>query len=224
MEKRVKEGKVGSIAFYLSLITFFSLGSINLVNSLRFAIRQPDKDVWLPCLIAALIGAFLASRLIKGRLSVFIHEMKHALISNLVGNKWKGLVVGSSSGHFEYAYSEKTSRFNAFVSLAPYILPVLTVTGGAVSYVLTLQYPPLLPRMVSLFYGADLVLNLRDISPMQSDITDIRGGYKMGLAYIFAVNLFIFTIFLAWISGGQEGIKYLFLELPRQFHSVVTGG
>ncbi len=179
-------------------------------------------SAWRFFVLGLILGAAFAAKFIYGWFSVFLHEMRHALLSNAVGNKWKDLVVQSKSGHFEYAYTKKTARFNAFVALAPYWLPVFTIVGGGVSLAAAYNLQNLLIVLIAFFYGIDLVLNFRDISPIQTDITQIKGGYGVGLFYIIFVNLFIFSLIAAWVSSGWVGLKFMVLELWNAFYSSIT--
>lgn len=208
-----KEEKAGGIAIYLSFFCFSFLAVSNLINLARLNLAAFHWRQWLLFLIGTTLGAIFAAAFIKGKFSVFLHELRHAVLSNLVGNKWKSLVVGERSGHFEYAYSEKTARYNAFVALAPYWVPLFLIVGGGTSaLVLQDKQSFHLTMLLSFFYGIDATLNLRDISPHQSDFTGIMGGFKFGLAYVIIVNIFIFTTLAAWISERWQGLKFLAVE------------
>ena len=63
--------------------------------------------------------------------------------------------------------------------------------------------------LVGLCYGVDTILNIRDISPIQTDINQIRGGYGIGLLYIFAWNLITAALLAAWVFQGGAGILML---------------
>lgn len=219
--KEEKSEKVGGLAFFLSFFSLAILSALNIFNLFKLFIRAADWTEWRFFLLGIVLGSLFAQRFIKGWVSVFLHELRHAILSNLVGNKWKGLEVKDQSGHFEYAYTAKTARFNAFVALAPYWLPLFTVVGGGASVAVAFKYRVALLIAVAFFYGIDLVLNFRDISPVQSDITEIKGGYGIGLFYIVIVNTFLFTIMAAWVTDGVPGLKFLVLEIWRMFSVVI---
>ena len=217
---KVDESKVGGLAFYLSLISFALLAAANSFNLIKLNLQSFSWQPWALFSGGLISGIFIAKLFIRGKLYVFLHELSHAIISNLVGNKWRALVVKKNTGHFEYAYSKETAKYNAFVALAPYWLPLLSLSLGGVAALLLYINKNyfMLPFVVAVFYGMDLSMNARDVSPVQSDITNIRGGYYIGLGYIVVVNLFIFTLFAAWVSAGFDGLKYLFLELWSLFY------
>lgn len=144
--------------------------------------------------------------LIKGRISVFIHEFKHSLISNFAGNRAKGMKIGSNSGHFTYEFSKDTAHFNAFIALAPYWVPLFTVPAIGLGYAFWRQDHIILVFLAGLGFGADLLLNTRDISPVQTDLTNLRGGYQVGLIYALAMNVTITSLLLAWVVQGPAGL------------------
>jgi hypothetical protein len=68
---------------------------------------------------------------------------------------------------------------------------------------------------------------MRDISPVQTDITLIRGGYSVGLLYISAWNFIIAALLFAWAFQGVEGLLALLEAVSRFFIAVyfaTTGG
>jgi hypothetical protein len=199
---------VGGFAFYLSLVVLFPAGSL----TLALALTTWGLDSAAPTGIfigSALLGAIAAQVLVRNHLSVLLHEFKHSVWSGFVGNKWKGLKVDRNSGHFEYAYSKQTAHHNAFISLAPYILPLFTFVGALLAFALFRHNHWLAVWLVGMAYGADLLLNMRDISPVQTDLSLIRGGYKVALSYIAAWNLALLGLVLAWVFNGVAGLLAL---------------
>jgi len=203
---------VGGFAFYLSLAALLPTG----VLTVLLAVVTWEHSSAIPTGIfvtSALVGAFLAHSCVSGHISVLIHEFKHSVVSNLVGNKRKGMKVNERSGHFEYSYTKRTAHYNAFISLAPYILPLFTFICSLLAFALVRHNHERAAIVVGIGYGCDLLLNARDISPIQTDISLIRGGYKVGLLYIGAWNLVILGLLLAWVFKGTAG----FVMLLEQF-------
>lgn len=207
---------IGGFAFFLSLGLLLPAGLVMLSLALQQA-RGTNLQTALAFFGSLTSGALLAQNLIRGHLSVLLHEFKHSLISNLVGNKYKGMRIDEHSGDFKYAYTKKTAHYNAFISLAPYIVPVFSFVGSLISYTAARGEALLSCVIMGICYGIDLTLNIRDISPVQTDLTDIRGGYNVGLAYILAWNLLIASIVLAWAFQGVTGITHLFGSLGQLF-------
>ncbi len=222
----VKSGeKIGGFAFFLSLSVLLPLGVVLLFLTLSYV---PLDGRGVAIFFGAWVAGIVACQVfIRGHVSVLIHESKHAIVSNLVGNKRKGMKIGEHSGHFVYAYSKRTAHMNALISLAPYILPVFTFVGMLAAAAALRKDHAMAVLLVGICYGVDTALNVRDISPIQTDINEIRGGYGIGLLYIFAWNLTIFGVLLAWVFNGLAGLGILLEQITAAFvhaYLLATGG
>lgn len=207
--------KIGGFAFFLSLSVLLPLGLVLLFLTLS---HVPMDGEALAIFFGAWVAGVVACQVfIRGHVSVLIHESKHAIVSNLVGNKRKGMKIGEHSGHFVYAYSKRTAHMNALISLAPYILPVFTLVGMLAAAAALRKDHAMAVLLVGICYGVDTALNVRDISPIQTDINEIRGGYGVGLLYIFAWNLAIFGVLLAWVFSGLTGLGILLEQITASF-------
>ncbi len=218
-EKDTTGEVVGGFAFFLSLAALLPTGLLFFTLSIA-QLRSADFTLAGIFLASCLFGAMLAQSLIRGHISVLIHEFKHSLISNLVGNKFKEMKINEHSGHVQYSYTKRTAHYNAFIALAPYIVPVFTFVGALIAIACLQENEIATLVIVGLAYGADLLLNARDISPVQTDITLIRGGYSVGLLYIAAWNFIIAAILLAWAFQGLPGLVTLVEAVSRFFISV----
>lgn len=210
--KDKKQTRVGGFAFFSSL---FFLLVLLILNSCLLPNLWDEVALHRTGSFALGIGpgVFFALYFIQGRSSVLIHEFKHSLISGLVGNRARELKVKRDSGHFEYEYTKSTAEYNAFISLAPYIIPLFTIPATLLAAAFWRHSHELMASVIGMGYGLDLVLNFRDISRRQTDLTMIKGGYSVGLLYVFAMNATILTILLAWIFQGILGLKYLVFGL-----------
>jgi len=150
---------------------------------------------------------------LAGKYNVLVHEFKHWLVSGLVGNRFKSLKVGEQSGHFSYSYSRRTAAYNAFIAVAPYCIPLFTFVFLLVSLAGWRHDRNTVALLIGIGYGADIVMNLRDISPRQTDLTYIRGGFWVGLTYVAAANLSFSSLLLAWILQGWNGLKLVLIAL-----------
>lgn len=227
-EKEIKDTSddvVGGFAFFLSLALLFPTGLLLLSLAIR-QIRQAEVGNVIIFLAALVVGAAFAYRFMQGHLSVLIHEWKHELISSLVGNKNKRMEVGRDTGSLQYEYTRKTAHFNAFISLAPYIVPIFTFIGVLITAAVGSRHPSVALMIIGITYGADALMNTRDISPVQTDISLIRGGYSIGLLYIISWNMLTTAIVLAWAFQGFNGVAELFTTVMQLFialYSVMTG-
>ncbi|MFN4896946.1 MAG: hypothetical protein ACK5GN_05470 [Pseudomonadota bacterium] len=216
---------IGGFAFFLSLAFLLPTGCTFLLVALM-QVRHSDLTAITTFIAALSVGIFIAHYGINGHLSVLIHEWKHQVVSSLVGNKNKRMEVNQLSGSLQYEYTKATAHYNAFIALAPYILPVFTLIGAMISFALgaTSTWLPLI--IIGTCYGIDLLMNVRDISPVQTDINLIRGGYSIGVLYIIAWNALTSGITLAWAFNGLDGIAEQFGTIAKIFirlYSVLTG-
>lgn len=212
----VESSVVGGFAFFLSLGALLPTGLL-LTTLTFFRIGSADLEATLTFVIAGIAGAVIAHLGIKGHISVLIHEFKHSLVSNLVGNKYKGMKIEQDSGYFQYAYTKSTAHYNAFISLAPYIVPVFTFLGTLLALTFFRHDHTFAALSVGVGYGVDLVLNIRDISPIQTDLSLIRGGYYVGLLYIIAWNLMIMGSVCAWVFHGFSGHLMMLEDISACF-------
>ena len=221
-EPEAKKELVGGFAFFLSLAALLPTGLMfTTLTFLRLKSANATSTVNFIC--SALAGAAIAQMFIRGHLSVFLHEFKHSLVSNLVGNRHKGMSIGVNSGHYQYSYTKSTAHYNAFISLAPYITPVFTFFGVVIALICFRHDRDIAALVIGLGYGMDILLNMRDISPIQTDISLIKGGYTMGLAYIAAWNLLIAGLVFAWAFHGLEGLWMLLEDISACFiHLYIT--
>ena len=211
-----KQDLVGGFAFFLSLAALLPTGLM--FTTLTFLrLETANSTTTVNFIFATLAGAAIAQMFISGRLSVFIHEFKHSLVSNLVGNRHKGMKIGERSGHYQYAYTKSTAHYNAFISLAPYITPVFTFIAVALALIFLREDREIAAIVVGVGYGMDILLNMRDISPIQTDISLIRGGYHIGLAYIAAWNLLLAGLVFAWAFHGVTGLSMLLEDISSCF-------
>jgi len=212
----VETGPVGGFAFFLSLSVILPVGISSLIVTLRSIDLESVKHLG-PFLGGGLLGAFIAHTMVRGKPAVFLHEFKHSFVAGMVGNKWKKMKVDSSSGHFEYSYAKSKAHFNAFISVAPYCIPVFTFLAALFALALFRHDLGFFLGMLGLGYGMDVILNARDISPIQTDISEIKGGYGVGLTYIIAWNLAFFAFLFAFVLHGLGG----WLLLVRKFVDLV---
>ncbi|MBN8549149.1 MAG: hypothetical protein J0M12_07550 [Deltaproteobacteria bacterium] len=212
LDKNRKPMRVGGMAFFSSLFFLSVLAILNFC--LLTKLWSSEAFVHLQSFALGVVpGLFVAAYFIQGRGSVLIHEFKHSLVSGLVGNRARSMNVKKDSGHFEYEYTKHTAQYNAFISMAPYITPLFTIPAAALAFAFWRQSHDLMCVVVGMGYGIDLLLNMRDISRRQTDITMIRGGYLVGVLYIAAMNAAILSILLAWVFEDTIGLQYLLYGL-----------
>lgn len=200
---------MGIIAFFTSLICLIYFGTINSFILLQL-IDASTIYLILWFIAGLLAGIWLINILVKNEISVLIHELKHSIVANLAGNKFKAFMIRRKHGHFTYTYTKDTAHYNSLIALAPYFLPLFTAPGVIMVYIALQKSLFFALFLLGLFYGADSRLNYRDIGPHQTDFTNLTGGYRIGLVFIVFMNLSILTLILSWVMLQNTGIKHLF--------------
>lgn len=218
-EPKLDTSKAGGVAFFTSLGGAL-IAAPCIVAGLLVRLDVAALERILPFAASVGVGALGAAFLIRGHIAVFIHELKHSIVANLVGNKARGWRIRRDHGHFEYEFTEQTRKFNALIAVAPYWLPVCTIAALAVAYAGWWHAHTIMLRIVGLGWGADLALIARDLGPHQTDFVNLRGGYRVGLTYVIAMNTCVGGLLLAWVSGGPSGVTALFHGLITALHGL----
>lgn len=221
VDKLKKQLRVGGFAFFSSLFFLLVLSIMNFCLLTNLWNEEAQQHL-ISFALGMVPGLFVAGYFIQGHSSVLIHEFKHSLLSGLVGNRARSMNVKKDSGHFEYEYTRLTAEYNAFISLAPYIIPLFTIPAMVFAYAVWGYSHDLMCAVIGMGYGTDLLLNMRDISRRQTDITMIKGGYRVGVLYIFAMNAAILSIILAWVLQGTLGLRYLLYGLWQMVLHIVA--
>jgi hypothetical protein len=157
-DKKNQPIKVGGIAFFSTLAALLILALSNTVGLVLLA-PQADPLRWIYFLAGLAAGWFIVRRLGPGRVGIFLHELKHRVISNLAGNREKSLKVADNSGEFEYEYTKYTARYNALIALAPYWFPLLFVPVFVVCLLTPLRETAPALALCGLAFGIDFKLN-----------------------------------------------------------------
>lgn len=202
---------LGGIPFFVSLFFLLVLSVANILI-LPHTFYEDSLIRWTLFLTGCAAGAIFGYKVIRGHVAVFLHELKHAIVSNLAGNRAKGMLVRNDHGHFEYMYSSQTAHMNPIIALAPYFVPAVTVPLLLIALLFsTVPAVPLV--LVGIGYSIDMALAYKDLGPWQTDLSTIRGGYAVGLLYVIAMNVVILSFLAAWVSGGLEGLVLVPAEL-----------
>ena len=216
-KKKPEEEKVGGIWFYLSLLFILISILIFLPNWVLLVFHDSSFSRWRQFIGAFFFGIGFTVVVIRGGLNTAIHELKHKALSGMIGNRAKKVAIEGGEGSFEYEYTETTAKYNAFISLAPYFLPLFSILtfpfwgfrfgwGDAVRIMI-----------LGAAYGIDIMTAIRDIGPHQTDFSGIRGGYRVGLFYVVTINILVWMFISAWIVGDFHAIGKLLQDTVYQF-------
>ncbi len=202
---------IGGIAFFLSFPCLLYVCIANFILIPTFLDISATKNL-SQFGAGFLVGVLIASFYIKDRLSVFIHELEHSIVANLCGNKHKEMKYESDTGHYKYEYTKETEKYNALISLAPYFLPTFLFLAIVINVLFYLSTQSVLIVILGIGYGIDLKKNWADVSPIQTDFTGIRGGYYVGLVFVFLINIAIGSFLLIWVMQQNAGVAQVFLR------------
>lgn len=207
-----KRKKVGGLAFLASIPALLVLDILIVKNLLPLlSVNTPFLFWWV--LGGTLLGVIFAPIFSKGKPYIFIHEVKHAIVSSLAGNKWKKMRVNEDSGSFEYTYYKHTAHLNAFISLAPYWFPMISIPVWLIG--LTHQNLEALRLALGFALGLDLYMGIKDIGPHQTDLSTIRGGVKIAKSYIWLMIIMVSSITVLGGSLGLVGFRDLGLAILK---------
>lgn len=195
------KARAGDLVFFAALMFFVAL-LIGMLKALplTFTIEYPTRVIIF--LSSAFLGLLFATVFIRGYLSVFLHEFKHAIAAILAGNSPRGIKIGKESGHFEYAFSEDARSYNAFIYLAPYTVPLCSVMLILISIYPLYENMNAMIAISGFGYGLDLTISLRDVHPKQTDFSNLYGGFGIGILYVVALHLIFAISVISLVSGG----------------------
>ncbi|MCB0343506.1 MAG: M50 family metallopeptidase [Bdellovibrionales bacterium] len=214
--------KSGSLAFYIAIpvTIIISLSTlVTLVSLFSLGIWRPKP--WLMFLYGFVFscGIFTGSGLVT--LKTLIHELKHAAVVILTGNKLTELRVYRDIGHVSYEMYRETTRFIPFIILAPYCFPLFSLPALIAALILEAYAPNGFACLLGAALACDLVTAYQDLHPHQSDLQRIFGGVKPTYAFIFGVNLMWFLLCMIWLVGGTTAYVYAGYHLLRMSEWIV---
>lgn len=210
--KKKPEQTVGGIPFFISLCCLFLVSILNL-SALPLLWDNTAYANSVFAISGLTIGIWFGYVFLHGRANVFIHEFKHALISGLVGNKATGLNIQRDTGKFSYRYTPSDAKYNALISLAPYCVPLFTVPAIAVAILFFNETHAHMALVVGVGFGCDTLVNFREVSPIQTDLTQITGGYSIAVIFVILFNLTVATFIFAWFFQETFGLRVLMANI-----------
>jgi len=198
--------KLGSFAFFLSIPLTFALG-FSFSETTYQVISQIGFE---PQTLTLVLYAFVTSAVIFSlrwlqALRTLIHELKHAILVLVSGNKLTDIKVRARKGHVSYMmYADKT-RFAPFILLAPYFFSMFSLPTFIAALFIGDIYPLPLSIALGLTVGIDLTCNYKEYHPQQSDLQRIAGGRIGVLMFILGTNFCWAAASTLWIVAGNAG-------------------
>ncbi len=216
--------KSGSLAFYIAipLTIIVSLSSlVTLVSLFKLGIWRPKPWLMFAYGFVFSCGIFGSSGLVT--LKTLIHEVKHAIVVLLSGNKLTELKVYKDIGHVSYEMYQARIRFIPFIILAPYCFPLFSLPVLICAMFFEAQSANAFACLLGAALACDLVTAYQDLHPHQSDLQRIFGGTKPTYAFIYGANIMWILLCLIWLVGGTTAYVYAGYHLLRIAEWIVYG-
>lgn len=158
-------------------------------------------NFWIPVLAGVAIWLLLFSQLPKPMwIYVFGHELTHALCAWCFGGKVTSFKVSKKGGEV------RVTKTNAFISLAPYFLPLYAVIwsvaiglaslgGASHGWLMPLYYCGL-----GITYGFHVTMTAAVLRIRQPDL--VGEGFLFSWSIIWLGNVLIPLVALPWLAGS----------------------
>jgi hypothetical protein len=214
--------RLWSLPFFVSIPVFYGLFAVSVKTAWdAIEIRGVDS-VQVALFVHGFIFALviLASRRLE-RLRTFLHELKHAAAIIVTGGTLTGFHSGRDTGYVEYKITKSGRRFEPFVGLAPYFLPLLSGPVLAVCVFLEGNWKYGGLYVLSFAFAADIITAYEELRRPQVDLVIIWGGYITTRLFIIGANLCWSGLIAIWLLAGREGYLYAALLLIRYGGSLV---
>jgi len=204
------KSRSGSFAFYFSIPANFLLACLFLGETALFInVRGETKGASFLFFHAFLAGTIIISSLKAPRFRTLIHELKHAAMVVMTGNKLRSISVGNGEGHVIYDVYKNVTHLLPFIKLAPYFFPLLSLPIFVLAFIFEGESRSYFIYALGFLFGVDLATGYKEIHGMQSDLRRVYGGFLVTRTFIFSAHLLWFSIIFLWIVGGRNA--YLFL-------------
>lgn len=141
------------------------------------------------------------------KVRTIIHEMKHAMVVILTGNKLGKIVANRDDGYVEYQLYKDKLHFAPIISLAPYFFPLFSLPSFIVSILMEYTSVVSSSLILGIALALDVGFGVGEIDPRQSDFKSMLGGYWLSKFYLIGFYLFWLALIFLWIRAGFVGIR-----------------
>lgn len=164
------------------------------------------------CLIAYSASLFSAVVIVTStkmeKFRTIIHEIKHAVVVKLTGNKLKKIVAESGEGYVEYQMYKDQVHFAPLIALAPYFFPLLSLPGFICVALYDTSYPVQGALALGFLLGADICFGIGEIHPHQTDFKQVVGGAFFSKLYLVGFYILWPSLITLWVKSGITGIQH----------------
>lgn len=215
-----------SLALLLAIPCSFFLAVFGLLVLITILTNYPSQKTTHEPVWGLFACGFLGTSLLTfglrfAWLETFIHELKHAVIVILSGNRLKAFSVSSTAGHVEYELEADELHLTPFIMLAPYYLPLFSIPTLIACIVFEGELTNYLSLALGITLALDLLTSLKELHPAQSDLKRILGGFLSAGSFIAGVLSLWTVLCLLWVANGREAYIQAFKALWRVLNIAV---
>ncbi len=201
--------KIGSLAFYLAIPCGVFLSTVGIITLLTLVQKDGlSKEIVVVFLISFLSGLIFFASAKLAWFRTFVHELKHAAVVRLSGNKVTDFYFEEESGHVSYQMYADRTHFGPFICLAPYFFPLFSLPVFFICLIFNKHYQFFLIFLLGFTLAIDLVTGYQEFHPRQTDLQRIFGGLFIAFVFIGIFHCAWFLTCLLWIVGGREAFLH----------------
>lgn len=213
--------RIGSFAFFIAIPAFFLLTFLIILALIGTFISGEHDSERAALFLIGLIGSiFIVSSTRWPKLFILLHELKHAFVVIVTGNKLEAIKVSEDSGYVSYATYEDSKHLVPFIVLAPYCFPLFSFPLLTLATFIDLGGNLMTGFIVGCALGIDLATGYRELHPFQTDFRKIFGGFVLAASFIAGITMCWSLFCLLWSLKGSETfiyLGYLVFDLAKHF-------
>lgn len=222
-KKKEEFGTVWSFGFVFATVSNFFLAAFFLL----LILVSPSRGLFHEETFMAYGFGLLTSILIVAssrirKLRTIIHEIKHAVMILMTGNKVNNIVAKKDEGYVEYQMYENKMHFAPLIKLAPYFLPLFSFPMLGVAVLFDPWFSVFCSLLLGGALGADIAFGIEEIHPFQTDFKKLLGGFFISKLYLVGFYLFWPLLVTLWVKCGSHGILSGFSILGQLLISRIT--
>ncbi len=200
-------GTVWSFGFFIA-----TLGNVLLCPFLLLLLLvSPVREFFYYESVMAYGFGIIASVLIVAsskihKLRTIIHEVKHAIMILMTGNKLQSIVAEKHEGYVEYKMYQDKMHFAPLIKLAPYFFPLFSLPMFCIAMIFDSVNAVFCSLLLGISLGADAAFGIEEIHPFQTDFKKLLGGFFISKLYLVGFYLFWSLTLTLWVRSGFGGI------------------
>jgi hypothetical protein len=215
-----------SIWFLFAIPSNFLLGCALIIALIGLQELAYIRSQTLTCFGTGVLGGLIiigTSQMHKAR--TFIHELKHAFVVMLTGNRVRDFHFDTHTGHVSFTMCSTKLHFAPLITLAPYFFPMFSLPLLIVCILCDQFYLYPLSFALGFALASDISLGFTELHPHQSDLHRVPGGFIFALLYLSGFHLMWTSFVLVWVFAGRNGYiytGYLMLEFVELLAQRIT--